>query len=108
MARDVGTVTLTSGTGSKTVNIGRNATDMRIVIKGSGINPSEGYIAGGFQYAFYDQNQTADVTKAIRVRNTSGTTIFEGTWTSFSGNNVNFNITTQSGTVPQMLLDFGY
>lgn len=108
MARDVGTASFSLGTGSKSINLGRTATDMRIVFKGSGINPSEGYIAGGYQYAFYDNNATADSTKAIRVRNTSGTTILEGTWTSFSGNYANFNITTQTGAVPQMLLDFGY
>lgn len=108
MARDVGTASLTPGTGAKSVNIGRTATDMRIVFRAPGFSPSDGYIAGGFQYAFYDSASTADSTKAIRVRNTSGTTVLEGTWTSFSGNFVNFNITTQTGTIPQMLLDFGY
>lgn len=107
MARDVGTATLTSGTGAKSINIGRLATDMHIVFRGAGLNPSEGFIAGGYQYAIYDPNLVAD-TKAIRVRNSSGTTVLEGTWTGFSGTNVTFNITTQSGTVPQMLLDFGY
>lgn len=107
MARDVGTATLASGTGTKTINIGRLATDMHIIFKAPGIMPSEGYIAGGYQYSFSDAAALSD-TKAIKVRNTSGTVVLEGTWTSFTGTHVNFNITTQTGTVPQMLLDFGY
>lgn len=106
MARDTGTASFTSGTGPKSINIGRTATDMMIVFKGPNILPSESYIAGGSQYAFPDNNTVADSTKAIKVRNLSGTTILEGTWTSFSGNYANFNITTQTGSVPQMLLNF--
>lgn len=108
MARDVGTATLTTGTGTKVVTIGRQATDMRIVFKSPNILPAEGYIAGGFQYAFSDNANTADTAKCIKVKNNAGTTILEGTWTSFGTTTVTFNITTQSGTVPQMLLDFGY
>lgn len=106
MARDVGTATFPPSTGSKSVNIGRLATDMVITFKGPNILPAELHIAGGYQYGFSDNASTA-LTK-LQVKNTSGTVILEGTWTSFSGTNVNFNITTQTGSVPQMLLDFGY
>jgi hypothetical protein len=107
MAVDTGTASFTSGTGTKTINIGMAATWMEVYFFGSGIKPSHGFIAGGTQYVSSDPNSSLTTGKAIQVRNTSGTIILEGTWTSFASNNVNFNITTAPATMPQMLLNFG-
>ncbi len=107
MSRDTGTATFSPGTGAKTITIGQLAKSMLITFKGPNILPAESHIAGGFQYCFPSDNSLA-VTNAIEVQNTSGTVILRGTWTSFTGTTANFNITTQTGTVPQMLLDFEY
>ena len=106
MARDIGNASFTAGTGSKSINIGMTATYMHIVIKGSGIKTFEGWIRNGYQYCFPADGEGVETTKALKVKNTSGTVILEGTWTSFSGNNVNFNLTTNSAP-PDMLLIFG-
>lgn len=106
MARDVGTATFTTSTGSKSVNVGVLPKSMHIVFKGSNILPAEYFIAGGFQYGYKDNASSAQTE--LEVKNTSGTTILKGTWTSFTGTHANFNITVQTGSVPQMLLDFEY
>lgn len=107
MAQNTGTATFPGGTGAKSLNIGMTATWMEIHFTGSTIKPSDGFVYGGNQYALSDPNSTATSGTAIQVRNTSGTVILEGTWTNFSGTQANFNITTQTGSVPQMLLVFG-
>lgn len=106
MARDIGTATFTPSTGVKSVNIGVRATDMIIIFKGPGILPAEFHIAGGYQYGYSDDSTVANTF--LRVKNTSGSVILEGTWTSFGATHANFNITTQIGTVPQMLMNIGY
>lgn len=106
MARDVGTATFPGGVGVKTLNLGLPVKDMALIFKGPNILPAEYHIANGYQYGFSDNSSIAGTT--LRVKNLSGTVILEGTWTSFTGNNAIFNITTQTGTVPQMLVDLGY
>jgi len=107
MANDVGTASFISGTGAKSTNIGMLATWMEIEFGGPSIKHSKGFIYNGSQYCFSDDASVAVSGKAIQVKNTAGTVVLEGTWTSFSGTSANFNITTQTGTVPQMLLKFG-
>ena len=108
MARDIGNAGLGTGTGAKSINIGMTATYMHIVIKGSGLKSFEGWIRNGLQYCFPADGEAMVTNKALKVKDTSGTVVLEGTFTSFSGNNVNFNLTTNSlGTAPDMLLVFG-
>ena len=108
MARDIGNGGFTAGTGAKSINIGMTASYMQIVIKGSGLKSFQGWIRNGLQYCFPADGEAMDTTKAIKVKNTSGTVVLEATFTSFSGNNVNFNVTTNSLTpAPDMLLIFG-
>ena len=107
MANNCGTATFPPGTGSKTVTIGMVPTWMEIHFKGSGIKESDGYIYGGNQYCFSDPSSTSTLSKAIQVRDSSGTIILEGTWTGFSSNQANFNLTTVPASPPQMLLVFG-
>ena len=105
MAQNVGPVDFASGTGVNTFNIGQTATWMQIYFQSSGNKPSKGFIYGGSQYCYSDDANP--VNKAIQVKNTSGTVVFEGTFTSFSCNNVNFNITTNTLGTPRALLVFG-
>jgi len=108
MARDTGAATFTSGNGNKTINIGMSGvTWMQIDFGGTTIRHSTGYIGGGSQYSYPDNVSSLVNDKAIVVKNNAGTVILEGTWTSFTGTSVNFNITTAPATMPQMLLNFG-
>jgi len=108
MATDCGPGTITAGTGSKTISIGMTATWLDLIIQGTGLKKSTGFIHGGFQYAFSDDTTMTPVSKAIQVKNTSGTVVLEGTWTSFTGTNVIFNITTNTlGASQNVMLIFG-
>ena len=105
MAQNVGPVDFSTGTGNNIFNIGMTATWMQIYFQSSGNKQSKGFIYGGAQYCYSDDANP--VNKAIQVKNSSGTVVFEGTWTSFSGNNVTFNITTNTLGTPRALLVFG-
>ena len=108
MASNCGTVALTSSTGAKSFNIGMTANWCQVRIRGSGLQASEGFVYGGDQYCYSDPTTGLPVNKAIQVKNTAGTVVIEGTWTSFSGSNVNFNITTNTtGATQSVLLVFG-
>jgi len=96
MASNCGTFGISPGTGTKSINIGMLANWMQIEIRASGNKPAKGYIYGGDQYCYSDDTTATPVNKAIQFKNSSGTVVLEGNWTSFSGNNVNFNITTNS------------
>jgi len=108
MANNCGTTSFGAGvTGVKSTNIGMTATWIRLDFRNSGTKPSIGYVYGSNQYSLPDDT-TITSTKAIQVKDTSGTVILEGTWTSFSGTNVNFNVTTNtSGSNLSCLLSFG-
>jgi len=105
MARDIGLKTLTATSGNQVVTLPFTPTWMRLTARTTGIKPFTGYIDNGDQYSFGDDTSGA-VNKAIKIRNTSGTVVMEGTWVSFTTNAVTFNLTTFT-TVPQMLLEFG-
>lgn len=107
MAVNGGPATFTGGTGVKSIAIGMTPTWMEIEFGSSSIRHSTGYIYGGNQYSYPDYNSSLTSGKAIQVKDNSGTVILEGTWTGFSSNNANFNITTAPATMPQMLLKFG-
>ena len=101
MASNCGPIGFTAGvTGSKTTNIGMTANWLRLEFRGTGLQPSTGVVYGGDQYALSDST-SSPVNKHIQVKNTSGTVVLEGTWTSFTGNNVVWNITTN--TLPSNL-----
>ena len=108
MAVSAGTVTLSSGTGAKSVNIGMIPTWFNIEFSGSGIKYSKGYIYNTAQWVRPDIDSSIIPSKVIQVKDTTGTIVLEGTFTSYSGGTqINFNITTQTGTVPQAFLSFG-
>jgi len=107
MAIDGGNASFTPGTGTKTIALGMTPTWMRITVKGSAFLPFQGFIYSGFQYCYPDNSTNLDTTKAIKIKNSAGTVVIEGTWTSFSSNNANFTLTTNSGTPPTMMLEFG-
>ena len=107
MARDIGNASLGLGTGSKSINIGMLATYMQIVVKGPGLKSFQGWIRNGLQYCYPADGESLNTTRAIKVKDTSGTVVLEATFTSFSGTNVNFNVLTNTGTAPDMLLIFG-
>jgi len=107
VAIDAGTATFSSGTGSKTISLGFTPAWIEIEFGGSTIKHSHGFVYSGFQYVYPDNDSVITNSKCIQVKNTTGTVILEGTWTSFPTNQVVFNITTQTGSVPQMLLKYG-
>lgn len=108
MASNCGTFALSTGTGSKSFNIGMTANWMQIEIRGSGLRPMKGYVYGGDQYCYSNDTTATPTNKAFRVENTSGAVVLEGTWTSFSGNNVNFNFTTNTlGSSQPTFIAFG-
>ena len=107
MASNIGTATFTSGTGAKSFNIGVSGTTwMELEFGNSAYKHSRGFIYGGNQYSFSDESSPA-VTKALQIKDNSGTVVFEGTWTNFTGTNVNFNVTTNTLGTPTVLLKFG-
>jgi len=96
MASNCGPIGFTAGvTGTKTTTIGMTANWMRLEFRGSGLQPSTGVTYGADQYALPDST-TSPVNKMIQVKNTAGTVVLEGTWTSFTGNTVVWNITTNT------------
>lgn len=108
MASNCGPIGFAPGsTGTKTTNIGMTANWMRLEFRGSGLQPSTGIAYGGDQYSLPDST-TSPVNKHIQVKNTAGTVVLEGTWTSFTGNNVVWNITTNTlSTAISGLASFG-
>jgi len=105
MARDIGLKTLTATGGNQSVTLPFTPTWMRLTSKVSGFKPFQGFIDNGDQYSYSDDTSGA-VNKAIRIRNTSGTVVLEGTWVSFTTNSVTFNLTVFTSS-PQLLLEFG-
>ena len=107
MANNCGVIGFATGTGVKEFNIGMTPTWATVEFRGSGIKPSKGYMYGGDQYCFPDDTTSPAVNKAILVKDTSGTTLVEGTWTSFPSGKIRFTLTTNSLTNPQALITFG-
>lgn len=108
MASNTGTASFTPSTGSKTINVGMTGISwMEVEFGSTTIRHSKGYIYGGNQFCYPDPNSDVVTGKAIQVKNNAGTVILEGTWTSFTGTSVNFNITTAASPMPVMLLTFG-
>jgi len=108
MASNCGPFGISTGIGTKTINIGMTAIWMQIDIRGPGLKPMKGIMYGGDQYCYSNDTVATAYNKAIRVENTSGTVVLEGTWTSFTGNNVVFNITTNTlGSSQSTLAAFG-
>ena len=90
MAYYCGTASFSSGTGSKSINLGvSGSTWIEIYFQGANVKQSHGFCDGAFQYVYSDPAGAITNYKCIQVRDTSGTVILEGTWTSFSGNNAN-------------------
>lgn len=106
MASNTGPITFGTGTGTQTFGIGMTPTWFTIKFRGSSIKPSEGQFYGFNQYCYSDES-SGPVAKLIQVKNNSGTVVFEGTLSSFSSNNVNFNITINTLGTPTALIAFG-
>lgn len=107
MSSNTGTATFTTGTGTKSIVVGILPTWCEVEFGGSNILHSHGFIYGTSQFVYPDPNSSITNGKVIQVKDTTGTVILEGTWTGFSGTQINFNITTAPTTMPQMLLTFG-
>jgi len=107
MAVNQGTATFTGGTGTKSVAIGMTPIWMEVEFGGTNIRHSWGSVYGGNQYVYSDDVSSITSGKIIQVKDTSGTVILEGTFTSFTSGNAIFNVTTAPVTMPQMLLRFG-
>jgi len=110
MAYDGGSATFPTGTGAKSTNLGiTGCTWIKFRIQGPGYLPYYGYAfaSGSYQYNYSDATSALDNTKAIKVRNTAGTVVIEGTVTGFSGTNVNFNFTTNVASPPIMMVEYG-
>ena len=104
MSRDIGLASFNSGA-SQTLTLPFTPTWMRITVRTTGYKPFTAYIDNGDQYCYGDDTSGA-VNKAIKIRNTAGTVIQEGTWTGFPTNAASFTLTTNTAQ-PQMLLEFG-
>lgn len=101
----VGTVTLLSDTGSKTVNLGLTPyyLNVRVAsISGSGdsyYHTSYGSYAQGYQAYHYDTgSSTGPFTsgKIFSVKDNTGTVVFEGSVSSIGTGTVTFNVTTST------------
>lgn len=112
MAADGGNGSLPSGTGAnKQINMGVSMSGMtwiKIHLRASGYKDFDGFSFAGaaYQYCFPAPGETMNVTKALKVKDSSGTVVIEGTHTGFSGNNVIFNLTTNTAQ-PDMLFEWG-
>lgn len=106
-----GTASFTAGTGAKSINIGSSGyTWIELIVNQPGYKPYNGFVftSTSFQGNYSDDSTSGmDTTKAVKIRNSSGTVVIEGTFTSFSGTNVNFNLTSNVASPPQMLIKFG-
>lgn len=112
----IGTVTLNSGTGSKTVNLGTTTTpyeiDVTIGAIGSGSDSyfhfSDGVYANGYNYCFTSNSSSitqAQPSKVFSVKDNTGAVVFEGQVSSVGSGSVTFNVTTASLSInPQMLI----
>jgi len=110
MALDGGSANFPTGTGAKSMDLGvTGSTWVKFRIQASGYTPYEGfaYAGGTYEYNYSDTTSVLDTTKAIKVRNSAGTVVIEGTVTSFTGTNVNLNLTSNVASPPTMLMEWG-
>ena len=113
MAADGGGASLPSGTGSKSINMGvsmSGVTWCKVTLKSPLYKDFEGYsfANGSYQYSYSAPGETLNTTKFFRVRDNSGAIVYEGTHTGFSGNNLVFNVTTNTiSTMPSALFEWG-
>jgi len=114
MASDGGSASLPSGTGSKSINMGVSMTGMtwcRVTLKSPFYKDFIGYSygTGAYQNSYSAPNEALNTTKFFRIKDTSGAIVYEGTHTGFSGNNLVFNITTNtiSPSMPAAFFEWG-
>jgi hypothetical protein len=111
MAIDGGNGSLPTGTGAnKQINVGvslAGVTCVKVHLRNSSYKDFDGYSFSGGAYQY---GQTAginmDVGKFFKVRNNSGTTVIEGTFTGVSGTNLVFNLTANVASPPDMLFEW--
>lgn len=112
MARVLGNTTPTPGTGTKTIAIGLAATwaVIKVGAKSGGdtyFRSSDGIYESGTQFVTCVTNSLTEEPvngKIIRLKDSSGTVVMEGSM-SISGSNIVFNLTTNSlPTTPQILI----
>jgi len=108
MAQDVGSFGITAGvTGNLDVTLPFTATYSDLYWQGSTILPGHGHQRGTDAWCFSDLN-SGPVNKYIKVKNTAGTVILEGTWVTYTSNKIRFNFTTNTlGSSLSILAVFG-
>jgi len=99
MAADVGQFSIpTSASGVFDISsLPFTPTKSDLYWQGASILPGHGHQRGSDAWCFSDTTSST-VNKFIKVKNTSGTVILEGTWTSYPANKIRFNITTNTLT----------
>ena len=107
MAADVGQFSIpASTTGNIDINIGLTPTYSDLYWQGSAILPGHGHQRGSDAWCFSDTGN-GPANKYIRVKNTAGTLIIEGT-VSYLTNKIRLNLTTNtSGSAIPVLAVFG-
>lgn len=107
MSVNCGATTFPGGTGTKILSLGLTPTWMEIEVGGAGYKHMNGFIYGGSQYCYSDENAAIISGKAIQLKDNTGAVVLEATWTSFASGNATFNVTTAPATMPQMFIKFG-
>jgi len=107
MAQDVGQFSIPSGTtGNYDITVGITPTYSDLYWQGTSILQGHGHQRGSDAWCFSDTTNSP-TNKYIRVKNTSGTVILEGT-VSYVTNKFRFNITTNTmGSALPVLAVFG-
>lgn len=97
----------TAGTGTEIINFGMTGiTNLDIWYKSTTNKPSEGHVAGGNQFCYPD-NSTTPTNKALVIKDSAGTIIFDATWTSFTGTTGVFTKNVNTLGVVTCLFKFG-
>jgi len=97
------------GTGTEVINFGMSGiTNLDIEYAPStGYKFSIGRVAGGNQFSIPDITSNVIVNKALQIKNTAGTVVFDATWVSFSGTSATFTKNVNSIGVVTCLFKLG-
>jgi len=105
MAADGGSGSIPTGTGSKSINTGVSLAGMtwcKVTLQKTGYKDFKGYsfVTGAYQYCYPAPGENLNSSKFFQIKDSSGTIVVEGTHTGFSGNNLVFNLTTNTLGAP--------
>jgi len=112
MAEVFGTATLSGGTGTKIISLGITPVRMEVTVAGKSggdtyYHMSQGRIANGNQKVITSTDSLTDeptANKIIRVKDNTGTIVFEANWVSFPAGQVEFNVTISPASVYPLLI----